>query len=89
VADRIGSLPRARERSPVPREALCERVRHPLVLSTPGGRVWDPFSGSGTTAAVALRHGRNAIASDIRASQIDLTSRRIAEVRAEIERKSA
>lgn len=55
----------------------------------PGGRVWDPFSGSGTTAAVALRHGRNAIASDIRASQIDLTSRRIAEVRAEIERKSA
>lgn len=55
----------------------------------PGGRVWDPFSGSGTTAAVALRHGRNAIASDIRASQIDLTVRRIAEVRAELSRRSA
>ncbi len=48
----------------------------------PGGVVLDPFSGSGTTAAVALRHGRNAIASDIRESQVKLTYRRIAEVRA-------
>lgn len=45
----------------------------------PGGTVWDPFSGSGTTAAVALKHGRNAIASDIRESQCDLTRRRIGE----------
>ena len=45
----------------------------------PGGRVLDPFSGSGTTAAVALRCGRHAIASDIRQSQCDLTRRRIAE----------
>jgi hypothetical protein len=45
----------------------------------PGGTVLDPFSGSGTTAAVALRHGRNAIGIDIRESQIDLSHRRIGE----------
>jgi hypothetical protein len=69
-------------------ERLCEFFIRSFCR--PGGTCWDPFSGSGTTAAVALRHGRNAIASDIRGSQIDLTVRRIAEVRAELaERKSA
>lgn len=48
----------------------------------PGGTVLDPFSGSGTTAAVALKNGRNAIATDIRESQCELTRRRIAEVAA-------
>lgn len=48
----------------------------------PEGVVLDPFSGSGTTAAVAIRHGRNAIASDIRESQCQLTRRRITEVQA-------
>lgn len=35
----------------------------PCVLagSPPGGFVLDPFGGSGTTAAVALKHGRNAL----------------------------
>jgi hypothetical protein len=37
-----------------------------------GGWVLDPFSGSGTTVAVAVAHGRNAIGLDIRQSQIDL-----------------
>lgn len=45
----------------------------------PGGVALDPFGGSGTTAAVALRHGRRAISMDIRESQIDLTRRRIEE----------
>lgn len=45
----------------------------------PGGWVWDPFSGSGTTAAAALKCGRNVIASDIRESQCELTRRRIRE----------
>jgi len=46
----------------------------------PGGTALDPFSGSGTTAAVALRWGRKAIGIDIRSSQIVLALRRIGEV---------
>ena len=48
-----------------------------LTFCPPGGLCVDPFSGSGTTAAVALRHGRRALAFDIRASQIELTRRRV------------
>ena len=47
-----------------------------ISLCPPAGTVCDPFSGSGTTAKVAHRHGRNAIAIDIRSSQVDLTKRR-------------
>jgi hypothetical protein len=50
----------------------------------PGGIVCDPFSGSGTTAAVALRTGRNFIGIDIRESQVELTKRRIAEIQPEL-----
>ena len=46
----------------------------------PGGTVLDPFSGSGTTAAVAVANGRKYIASDIRLSQCELTARRLATV---------
>jgi len=45
----------------------------------PGGTVLDPFGGSGTTAAVAKKHGRDAISIDIRESQIELMGRRLAE----------
>ena len=45
----------------------------------PGGIVFDPFIGSGTTAAVALKHGRSAIGLDVRKSQIELSMRRIRE----------
>ncbi len=45
----------------------------------PGGIVCDPFSGSGTTAAVAVRHGRRAMCCDLRQSQVDLTNRRVQE----------
>ena len=50
----------------------------------PGGTVLDPFSGSGTTAAVALRWGRRAIAIDLRKSQVELTRKRIAKAEAEL-----
>lgn len=50
----------------------------------PGGIVLDPFSGSGTTAAVAARTGRQYIAIDVRQSQCDLTRRRLAEVQPEL-----
>lgn len=48
-----------------------------LSLCKPGGTVLDPFSGSGTTAAVAQRHGRKLVAFDIRESQIKLTRKRL------------
>jgi DNA modification methylase len=47
-------------------------------LCPPGGVVLDPFSGSGTTAAVAVRYGRRFVASDLRESQCELTRRRLA-----------
>ena len=46
-----------------------------------GGTVLDPFSGSGTTVAVAGRLGRNGVGIDVRASQIDLGTRRCDETR--------
>jgi hypothetical protein len=49
-------------------------------LCPPGGIVADCFSGSGTTAAVAKRLGRYFRGCDMRASQVDLTRRRLAEV---------
>lgn len=53
-------------------------------LCPAGGTVLDPFSGSGTTAAVAKRTGRNAIASDLRTSQCELTRRRLQSVQPEL-----
>lgn len=44
------------------------------------GTVADFFCGSGTTGAVALKHGRRFIGVDIRESQVELTNRRLAEV---------
>jgi site-specific DNA-methyltransferase (adenine-specific) len=50
----------------------------------PGGIVYDPFSGSGTTAAVCVQHGRGFIVSDIRKSQVQLTLRRIHEAKTKV-----
>lgn len=56
-----------------------EKLVEPFVLALcpPGGTVLDPFSGSGTTAAVACRLGRKAIAIEIRESQCELAKRRL------------
>lgn len=43
----------------------------------PGGRVLDPFCGSGTTGHAALIHGRQFTGIDVRDSQIELTRRRL------------
>jgi len=43
----------------------------------PNRIVLDPFCGSGTTLAVAVKHGRRGIGIDIRESQIELTKRRL------------
>lgn len=50
----------------------------------PGGIVLDPFAGSGTTAAVAHRLGRQYVAIDIRESQCELSARRLATVQMEL-----
>jgi site-specific DNA-methyltransferase (adenine-specific) len=46
----------------------------------PRGVVGDPFCGSGTVGAVAMRHGRRFVGCDIRQSQVDLSIRRISKV---------
>lgn len=58
-------------------EQLVER----FVLSCcpPGGTVLDCFGGSGTTAAVAIKNGRNAISIDIRENQVEIMKRRTVE----------
>lgn len=76
--NRIGSALAHENEAPFP-EGLAEWFV--ASLCPPGGVVLDPFSGSGTTAAVALRLGRNAIASDVRSSQVELTKRRLKEQR--------
>lgn len=49
-----------------------------LSCSPPDGLVCDPFSGSGTTAAVSKRHGRNFTGCDLRQSQVELGLKRVA-----------
>ena len=59
-------------------EALVEL---PIRATCPrGGTVLDPFVGSGTTAAVALRLGRKAIGIDASANFLEFTKKRIQEV---------
>lgn len=56
-----------------------EKLVEPFVkvLSNPGDAVFDPFMGSGTTGHVALVNGRSFVGIDVRASQVDLTKRRL------------
>lgn len=70
----IGSKLAHENEAPYPEQLAEFFVRS---LCPPGGAVLDPFSGSGTTAAVALRNGRNAVSVDVRESQVALTQRRV------------
>jgi DNA modification methylase len=56
-------------------EALCE----PPILATSreGDLVLDPFTGSGTVAVVALRHGRNFIGTELNADYAEIARERI------------
>lgn len=51
-----------------------------LAGSRVGDIVLDPFNGSGTTGAVALKHGRQYIGSELNMSYINLSKARIAKV---------
>ncbi len=69
-----GDLHSRKNEAPFP-ETLAERfVRS---FCPPAGLVIDCFSGSGTTGAVAVRHGRRFLGCDLRQSQVDLSRRRI------------
>lgn len=55
-----------------------ELIRRPVLVSCPpGGTILDPFGGSGTTGAVALAHGRNAILIDFDERNAELARERI------------
>lgn len=62
-------------------EALLTRVIH--ASSNPGGLVLDPFMGSGTTAAVAKRLGRDYLGFDLSEEYVRRTRKRLAEVQDE------
>lgn len=70
----LGSIHAHESEAPFP-EALAEFFV--ASLCPPGGRVLDPFSGSGTTVAVAERLGRVGIGMDLRRSQALIARRRI------------
>lgn len=70
----IGNGLAHKNEAPFP-EALAEFVIRSFC--PPNGVVLDPYSGSGTTAAVAKKTGRHFIAIDIRESQIRLTKLRL------------
>ena len=53
--------------------------RFVLSLCPPGGTILDPFSGSGTTVAVARDSACNGIGTDIRFSQCELGRKRLAQ----------
>ncbi|HEU4903772.1 MAG TPA: DNA methyltransferase [Flavisolibacter sp.] len=59
-------------------EALLYRIL--LATSNPGDVVLDPFSGSGTTAAVAKRLGRNFIAFEREGAYITIASERLSAI---------
>jgi hypothetical protein len=46
-------------------------------FARPGSVVLDPFAGSGTTGAAAIRWGRRFLGCDLRASQVELSRRRL------------
>ncbi len=58
---------------------MPEKLVEPCVLagSAPGDVVLDPFCGSGTVGAVALRHGRNFVGIDLNPEYLALARERI------------
>lgn len=73
MGNRMASLNEA----PYPEELVEFFVRS---FCPPGGVTLDPFSGSGTTVAVAVACGRRGVGFDLRASQVKLARRRMLSV---------
>ncbi len=60
-------------------ESLLTRIT--AVSSNPGDCVLDPFSGSGTTTAVAYQSGRNYVGVEISQKYVENTEKRLAELK--------
>ena len=73
----IGSKRAHASEAPFPEKLAEFMIRS---FCRPNGIVLDPFSGSFTTCAVAKKLGRRYLGIDIRASQIDIGRRRLAEI---------
>jgi len=75
---RMGSMLAHENEAPFP-----EKLAEAFILSfcPPGCVVLDPFCGSGTTLAVAEKFVRKFIGIDIRESQVELSGRRVAQVK--------
>jgi DNA modification methylase len=73
---RIGSELAHQNEAPFPEKLAEFFVRS---FAPPGGLVLDPFSGSGTTGALAVRLRRRFLGADIRASQVALSRKRISQ----------
>lgn len=52
-----------------------------------GGIVLDPFGGSGTTAGVAIKHGRNAVLYELNPEYVELVSSRVESIVGEARKK--
>lgn len=63
-------------------EALIERIIK--ASSNPGDLVFDCFMGSGTTQAVAMKLGRRFLGADINLGAVEITSRRLLSVAADL-----
>lgn len=74
----MGSKLAHENEAPYP-ETLCEFFIRSFC--PPGGIVLDPFAGSGTTLAVAEKHGRQWIGIDCRENQVELSAKRIVEAK--------
>jgi site-specific DNA-methyltransferase (cytosine-N4-specific) len=72
---RMGSTLAHENEAPFPEHLAEFFVRS---FCPPGGLIIDPFCGSGTTGAVAVRLGRRFLGCDLRQSQVDLSRRRLA-----------
>lgn len=59
-----------------------EKLVEPCILAgcPPGGLVIDPFTGSGTTGVVAIRHGRHFLGIELNPEYADMARRRMASV---------
>ncbi len=68
-------------------ESLLERIIK--ASSNVGNLVFDPFGGTGTTAAVAKKQNRNYLTIDISKTYFDVISKRLNGQMTEIKRKSA
>ena len=68
-------------------EALLERIIN--ASSNPGDLVFDCFMGSGTTQAVATKLGRRFIGADINLGAVELTTKRLLDLAADIQENTA